>query len=249
MGGGDGHEGADGAAAGSADIAIIVPPKRKPGESADLNRNHITRAALTVLDRDGRNFGYADVAAELGVTRSALYRHFKSLDALHPVLAEATLRGMPPRRMATETGAHFLQRLVQSIDKYAGLHPHRADLAGTQLAGNPWIHPPLILNLSKVMDELGVETDQHFAALRLALALIVNLLTQAKRPFWNLPPSDWPASVLAIARSPGSNAPTLKKLSVSKSKKMTKVGPKTRKALGDALLAGLKSFAKPKDTG
>jgi AcrR family transcriptional regulator len=59
---------------------------------ADLDLERITRAAMTVADRDGpKGFTMRAVADELGVTSAALYRHVADKKALISLLVDAVV--------------------------------------------------------------------------------------------------------------------------------------------------------------
>lgn len=160
-------------------------------------------------------------------------------------MASEILLAMSPRRRPADTGVAHLKRLVRESAEYTKKHPLLAELAGMELASDPWIYPTLILTLSEAMDEIGVEADQHLASLSFALAVIVSLTTGMDERLWRLTPSEWPTSVLSLVKVlPPASFPTLRALMASKGKGEATAGSIdfAHEALYDALLAGLKTL-------
>ena len=247
-----GHDGAERSPSGETNKATPAPPKRKRGAPAGISRNHIIAAAMTVASRDGRKFQFKDVADELGVTRGALHSYFRGMEVLRREMASEILLAMSPRRKSGDTGVAHLKKHVRECAEYTKNHPHLSELAGMELASDPWIYPRLILTLSEALDELDVAADQHLAALSLELDVIVGLTTGVDTRLWRLTPSEWPTSVLSLVKVlPPTSFPTLRALMASKGKGAAMVGSNdfAHKTLGDslggALVAGLKTFAKP----
>jgi AcrR family transcriptional regulator len=176
-----------------------APPKRKRGERAGIDLNNIIGATIRVVSRDGLKFQFRDVAEELGVTRSAIQPHFRTAEKLRREVAIDILLKMSPRRRSRDTAVAHLKRLVRGYAELTEKHPRLAELAGTELAVNPWIYPNLILTLSAAIDEIGVQAELHLAATSFALAAIVSLLTGMNRRLSR--PSTWPASVFNLVKA------------------------------------------------
>ena len=105
----------------------------------------------------------------------------------------------------------------------------------------------------EAIDEIGVQAELHLVAMSFALAVIVGLLTGINKQLWRLTPSTWPTSELSLVKVlPPTAFSTLRTLMASKGKgaAMARSDDFAPKALGDplgeALVAGLKAFAKPK---
>ena len=230
-----------------------APPKRKRGERAGINLNNIIEAAIKVVSRDGLKFQFKDVAEELGVTRGAIHPHFRTAEKLRREVAVEVLLAMSPPRRPAETAVAHLKTLVRRCAEFTENDPRLAELAGMELVVDPWIYPRLILTLSEAIDEIGVQAELHLAAMSFALAVIVGLLTGINKQLWRLTPSTWPTSVLSLVKVlPPTAFSTLRTLMASKGKgaAMARSDDFAPKALGDplgeALVAGLKAFAKPK---
>jgi AcrR family transcriptional regulator len=80
------------------DVALLWGLRDTPrrGPKATLTPDDITRAAVAVADADGLGaVSMARVAAELGNSTMALYRHVRSKDELLALMADAALEGPP----------------------------------------------------------------------------------------------------------------------------------------------------------
>lgn len=232
---------------------IEAVPKRKRGERAGIDLNNIIAAAIKVVSRDGLKFQLKDVAEEVGVTRGAIHPHFRTAEKLRREVAIEVLLAMSPRRRPADTAVAHLKTLVRGCAELTENHPRLAELAGMELVVDPWIYPKLILTLSEAIDEIGIEAELHLAAMSFALAVIVGLLTGINKQLWRLTPSTWPTSVLSLVNVlPPTRFSTLRTLMAAKGKGAVMAGsddfaPKAPgDSLSDALVAGLKTFAKPK---
>jgi AcrR family transcriptional regulator len=80
------------------DVALLWGLRDTPrrGPKATISRDDITRAGVTVADAEGlAAVSMARVAAELGNSTMALYRHVRSKDELLALMADAALEGPP----------------------------------------------------------------------------------------------------------------------------------------------------------
>lgn len=84
-------------------------------------REQVVDAALTVLGRDGRDFGLDQVAHEAGVTKPVIYRHFGDRAALLDAMAERATNRLMERLMPTvyDEGA-VRPRIRASVDAFMG---------------------------------------------------------------------------------------------------------------------------------
>src|ERR1700735_742764 len=73
----EGHRSAD-----SEQAPAAVRPRRRPRRDAELNRERILAAAVSVMLREGRNVPLAAIAAEAGVGVGTLYRSYADREAL-----------------------------------------------------------------------------------------------------------------------------------------------------------------------
>ena len=186
------------------------------------------------------------------MTRGAVYPHFRTAEKLRRELAIEVLLAMPPRSRSADTAVAHLKTLVRECAELTKDHPRLAELAGMELAVDPWIYPRPILTFSEAIDEIGVQAELHLAAMSFALAVIVSLLTGINKHLWRLTPSTWPTSVLSLVKVlPPTAFSTLRILMAAKGKGAAMAGsadfnPKAiGDSLGEALVAGLKTFTKP----
>ncbi|MFF8726884.1 TetR/AcrR family transcriptional regulator [Streptomyces sp. NPDC015171] len=85
------------------------PPRARVASRAPLSRERVVEAAFTVLDRQGLDgLSMRQVAAELGVTVSALYAHVSSKDDLLELMYHRLFDGFV---MPEPDGAHWQEQL------------------------------------------------------------------------------------------------------------------------------------------
>jgi AcrR family transcriptional regulator len=112
------------------DVALLwgLRETGRRGPKATLTPDDITRAAVAVADADGLGaVSMARVAAELGNSTMALYRHVRSKDELLALMADAALEGPPelPEDVDWRTGSTlWAQHILASARK----HPWYAQL-------------------------------------------------------------------------------------------------------------------------
>ena len=112
------------------DVALLwgLRDSRRRGPRPTLTPDDITRAAVAVADAEGLGaVSMARVAAELGKSTMALYRHVRSKDELLTLMADAALDGPPeiPEGVGWRTG---LMLWAQHILAAVRRHPWYAQL-------------------------------------------------------------------------------------------------------------------------
>ncbi|MBF0341078.1 MAG: TetR family transcriptional regulator [Magnetococcales bacterium] len=89
-------------------------------------RVEILKAVMTLLEKGNRRVTTAELAAEVGLSEAALYRHFTGKDAIFHALTEY-LRDhlLKPTEQATETGSPLgrLRKLLEYHLKFFTDHP------------------------------------------------------------------------------------------------------------------------------
>lgn len=106
-------------------IALLWGKRETPrrGPKPTLTLDDITRAAIAVADADGlAAVSMAKVAAHLGNSTMALYRHVRSKNELLTLMADAALEA-PPRFPADVRWRDGLHRWARAIIKAAAAHP------------------------------------------------------------------------------------------------------------------------------
>ncbi|MEA2451897.1 MAG: hypothetical protein QOG04_607 [Actinomycetota bacterium] len=84
-------------------------------------REQLLEAADRVVRRDGPNTSMNDIAAEAGITKPILYKHFGDKGGLYQALAERYVRSLLAElRAALTGGANAEARVHQTIDAYIG---------------------------------------------------------------------------------------------------------------------------------
>lgn len=82
-------------------------------------REQLLEAADRVVRRDGPNTSMNDIAAEAGITKPILYKHFGDKGGLYQALAERYVRSLLDRlRSALSTAPDPRSRIRQTIDSY-----------------------------------------------------------------------------------------------------------------------------------
>ena len=105
------------------------PQRRRPRRDAELNRERVLSAAVSVMAREGRQVPIATIAAEAGVGVATLYRRYPDRDAL--------LHALEHRAYA------LLEEILEQADAEAG---GRAAI-GTYLTRATQIRDHLVLPL------------------------------------------------------------------------------------------------------
>ncbi|WP_294014239.1 TetR family transcriptional regulator [Streptomyces sp.] len=90
-----------------------------PLQTRDARRESLLAAADRVVQRDGASASMASIAAEAGITKPILYRHFGDKSGLYAALAERhTDRLLDALVDALTAGGTYRERVHRTIDTY-----------------------------------------------------------------------------------------------------------------------------------
>lgn len=90
-----------------------------PLQDRTARREELLDAADAVVQREGAEASMATIAAEAGITKPVLYRHFGDKGGLYAALAERhTARLLVDLRRALESGGTRQERVRRTIDAY-----------------------------------------------------------------------------------------------------------------------------------
>src|SRR4051812_7683710 len=93
-----------------------------PLQARDARRESLLAAADRVVQRDGASASMASIAAEAGITKPILYRHFGDKSGLYAALAERhTDRLLDALVDALTAGGTSRERVHRTIDTYLGV--------------------------------------------------------------------------------------------------------------------------------
>jgi AcrR family transcriptional regulator len=97
--------------------SAVADPVRLPDRAA--RREALLDAADRIVRRDGPAASMATIAAEAGITKPVLYRHFRDKGGLHEALAERyTGRLLQQLQAALEAGRDRRDRVERTVDAY-----------------------------------------------------------------------------------------------------------------------------------
>ncbi len=97
--------------------SVAAGPVRSPDRAA--RRKALLDAADRIVRRDGPAASMATIAAEAGITKPVLYRHFGDKGGLHEALAERyTGRLLAQLQAALEAGRDRRDRVERTVDAY-----------------------------------------------------------------------------------------------------------------------------------
>jgi len=93
--------------------------------AAEVTRARLVEAAIERFAADGLGASFAVVAADVGVTKGALYHHFGSKDGLVEAVYKETIRRHAERVVAASSHGDGRTRLLALIDASAQLYSSR----------------------------------------------------------------------------------------------------------------------------
>jgi AcrR family transcriptional regulator len=137
-------------------------PKKRAYHHGDLERALVDTALKTIRDEGVVGLTLRSVGARVGVSRTALYRHFDGKAALLARVAEEGFRGlhaalMEARAAAVAGGAPPLQTMGTAYVQYARANPsHYETMFGGHLTD--WSHYPDLIVQGEAAFQVLVDT-------------------------------------------------------------------------------------------
>ncbi|MCW2778252.1 MAG: TetR family transcriptional regulator [Frankiales bacterium] len=102
--------------------SLLDGPDRVGRPGASARREELLGAAARIVQRDGVQSSMAAIAAEAGITKPVLYRHFGDKGGLYAALAErVTDRLMAGLQAALATGRTPQERVLLTVDAYLAM--------------------------------------------------------------------------------------------------------------------------------
>lgn len=155
------------------------PPERRRGPRPRLSAAAITDAAIAVADAEGLDaVSMQRVAADLGFTKMALYRHFPGKPELLAAMLDAALG--PPPAPAGERWRERLRGWALGIAAAFARHPWTVDLAvGVRMYGpneTAWLEAGLA-----ALDGTGLDGAAALDALVLISGHVRGIVVQTRR--------------------------------------------------------------------
>lgn len=158
-------------------ITKKVKPKRKPGERANLSREAIVEAGLSLLEAEGADgFTARALAKKLGVFPGAVLTPFGSFAALRSPMAAKALEGVALPFAPGATPAGYIRELFRRMLGAVIGRGAVADLAVLSLVENRLTAPLLLERLSAALLAGGVQRDALPAALDLVFAQLLGMV-------------------------------------------------------------------------
>ncbi|MCW2607139.1 MAG: TetR family transcriptional regulator [Frankiales bacterium] len=100
----------------------LLDASSRSARSGSARREELLEAATRIVQRDGVHASMASIAAEAGITKPVLYRHFGDKGGLYAALADrVTDRLMSGLQAALATGRTPHERVALTIDAYLAM--------------------------------------------------------------------------------------------------------------------------------
>ena len=144
------------------DVDAHVGQAKGAVRDRSVRRTELVEAAITVIRREGRNASMDQMAAEAGVSKPILYRHFTDRSGLIGAIADHVFATASHRlARALRTGATYRERVGNGVDEFL-----------TFIEADPEIYRLLSAHCSDAVNGSGPLNDySRLAGRRIALVL------------------------------------------------------------------------------
>ena len=197
------------------DVEVAAGPGRRPRGRPGNDRETVLRRAIEMFNRQGYDAtSISDLAVELGVTKSALYHHFASKEALLSAALDEALEGLSSavaaaadatrdesaydRLQATvEAAVHILVAHLPAVTLLLRVRGN-SPLEKSALERRRHIDEQLATLVTQAVDEGSLRDDLDPEVISRLVFGMVNSLVDWYRPDGPIPPDTIAAAVAGV---------------------------------------------------